>query len=1046
MQKKNIITVLSVVLAMIVASIALVFTFGPQVSALNREALVVTLDESDFKIVDHVVYGLKEGTAAYINGLFYSSDKGIAIRNVNTRNALEVACGGYYDGGNNYNRIELRVQIPEGVTAIQCGDGGSSSFLQLWYYGDEYDYNGDGYPDLNGYNWGNYNLESIKITVSLPSTLEIIGDYAFYGCRGLTEIEIPEGVTEIGYAAFSCAGLTNVTIPNTVTSIGRGAFRECGLLESVDIPASVEYFGDSVFADCDNLTDVVLARGITAEISDCMFCNCESLTSVEIPATVENIGGSAFVNCRNLTNVVLHEGLLNIGDYAFENCYGLKTVTIPASVTYVGTNVFDCCDDLTEINVLNSTLLTDPNLLPYLNTVDEFSSREYFNIDENGVLSGLTDAGWDFYDTHAKLVVTVPNGVTSISYGVFDSCNKIISVNLPAGLTTIGNSAFNCCSNLESINIPNTVTEIGNSAFNNCIKLISITIPEGVKVVDYYTFFGCKKLTSVVIPSTVTTIHTQAFAYCDQLESVTIPDGVTTFDWGIFDGCNNLTTINASQSILENNYIKSYVQCVIDGARYFDIDENGVLTGLSDDGYNYVSGYNHIRIIVPDGVTEIRGNIENWCSALNANEIVLPDSLEIIGDCAFYNNAVLRSITIPDHVTSIGHYAFANCTNLEQVTIGSGVTSIGRHAFENCSKLTTVIIPANVKTIDAYAFSKCSNLMNIEIAEGVQEIGAYAFQECYNVETITIPASVTTIGEWFFGAASVGNNYYLYSIVLENPALINNTPNLNPYQSIIRGVNFNVTFDANGGTNVAKVVVVKNATVDEPETTRTGYTFQGWYLDNILYNFSTPVTADVTLVAKWQINTYDIAFISNSNDTYATQTINHGDLATKPTDPTKENYNFLGWYTDAEYSYAFDFTAPVTKDNTLYAKWEINKYVVLFNPFNGDDLIVQEINAGGKATIPDAPIRENYLFQGWYVTDTDVFNVNTTINQNVSVIAKWKPVAIEPQTVTPQPTEPETEVKSNNVAVAAGIAGGSAVGVGSLASILSVVFARKRRR
>ena len=105
----------------------------------------------------------------------------------------------------------------------------------------------------------------------------------------------------------------------------------------------------------------------------------------------------------------------------------------------------------------------------------------------------------------------------------------------------------------------------------------------------------------------------------------------------------------------------------------------------------------------------------------------------------------------------------------------------------------------------------------------------------------------------------------------------------------------------------------------------TGYTFGGWYTDgawNQPFDFSTPITSDVTLYAKFTINTYTVTFNANGHGTAPpAQTINHGQQATKPNDLTADKCLFGGWYIDSACTTAFDFSTPITGNITLYAKW-----------------------------------------------------------------------------------------------------------------------------
>ncbi len=228
---------------------------------------------------------------------------------------------------------------------------------------------------------------------------------------------------------------------------------------------------------------------------------------------------------------------------------------------------------------------------------------------------------------------------------------------------------------------------------------------------------------------------------------------------------------------------------------------------------------------------------------------------------------------------------------------------------------------------------------------------------------------------------------------------------------------YTVTFDSDGGNAVASQSVrTGNKAVKPDNPTKEGYYFDKWVTrtagtsaaDTVEteWDFNTnPVTADVTLYAKWnEIPSYTVTFDTDGGSAVASQSIKTGNKASKPTDPTKEGYTFDKWVTktagtDAsntvETEWKFD-TNTVTADVTLYAKWTQNTivtYKVTFDPNGGSEVAAQTVNAGDKASKPTDPTKAGYNFGGWYITAADqtesLYDFDSAVNADITLKAKY---------------------------------------------------------
>ena len=211
---------------------------------------------------------------------------------------------------------------------------------------------------------------------------------------------------------------------------------------------------------------------------------------------------------------------------------------------------------------------------------------------------------------------------------------------------------------------------------------------------------------------------------------------------------------------------------------------------------------------------------------------------------------------------------------------------------------------------------------------------------------------------------------------------------------------YTVTFNAYGGFPTPDEQHVKSGekAVLPVEPTLKGYTFAFWYLGEdeqnaTAYDFDTPVTENITLTAKWNINKYTVTFNSyGGTPVPPVQEVEYGLTATKPADPTLKGYTFAFWYLgeDEQNATEYDFDTPVTENITLTAKWNINKYTVTFNTDGGTPVPpAQEVEYGLTATEPAAPEKTGYTFDGWYLGD-EKYDFSAAVEQNITLTAKWE--------------------------------------------------------
>ena len=502
-------------------------------------------------------------------------------------------------------------------------------------------YKSGGYSSGNSYS-GSITIPSTVIYDGTTYSVTSIGNRAFSGCTGLTNITIPNSVTSIGSSAFdnvkhiiytgsatgspwgaiSINGFVDgdfvfsddkktqlvvyigtggdVSIPNSVTSIGSSAFYDCDGLTSVTIPNSVTSIGERAFYNCSGLTSITIPNSVTT-IGGNAFFRCTGLTSVTIPNSVTSIGDWAFSDCTRLTSITIPNSVTSIGDRAFYECTGLTSVTIPNSVTSIGSYAFADCSGLTNITIPNSVTsigsyaFADCSGLTNITIPNSVTSigESAFSGCDNLVYNTSGNAKYLGNNTNPYLYLCTPisRNITSceinenckiIAYKAFYRCSGLTNVTIPNSVTSIGYEAFRECG-LTSITIPSSVTSIGGKAFRFCTALMNVTIGDGVKSIGDHAFADCSGLTSIIIPNSVTSIDDYAFYGCSGLSSIIV--SCEKHDYFVRMLPKHAAIINCTFEVAVNANNEDYGTVTGDGV--YEYNTTVQLTATANEGYRF---------------------------------------------------------------------------------------------------------------------------------------------------------------------------------------------------------------------------------------------------------------------------------------------------------------------------------------------------------------------------------------------------------------------------------------------------------------------------
>lgn len=709
----------------------------------------------------------------------------------------------------------------------------------------------------------------------------------------------PDGVIDIPDT------VTKDNIDYTVTAIGDSAFESFPTptnVSSVFIPATVRSIGDSAFSYCNALTTVTFAEGSQLKsIGLAAFYGTEQLypkfKEIKIPDSVDTIGSGAFFYCQNLERITLPSALQTLSSVTFYGCAALSEVTFPASLKTIESSVFDGCRNLSEVKLPASLTAIQSSVFHRCSAKTVFydgSLEQWNHITADNDVLGYSCPSLVMDDYTAQFIpveddpdhpfpgpppktvtitkytgtestVILPSTisswpVTKVGEDALKDNTTITSVTIPASVTEIGSNAFADCTNLTSVNYEgdwsNLTIQSGNPAvqdaaneqlfdfkfiLNNTAVVVirykgtaaDVTIPSRYKgkpvtVIDHVAFYNNSAVTSVTIPDSVTAIPDYAFGFCSQLTNISIPNSVTFIGFSAFNSCTSLKSITLPSSL---STIQSYAF------------------------YNC-------------------GNLKT---------IRIPVSVTSIGNCAFDVCPSLMTVTYPgsktqwdDNITKGSNNDVLEnhliCAKLEATFTADGTTFAQPQTIDRGGKFTEPAAPSKENHTFAGWYNgdekfdfdaDTTNAPNVLELVAKWDINKYTVKfvsehsdapDSQNVpynKTATNPGELTAEGYTFDGWYTDDN--YSKKFDFTKPI----TSNTTVYAKWTAN-DYEVSFITEHGKTPTSQNVKYNGTATNPgELTEDGYTFDGWYADEAhktKFDFSTPITSDTKVYAKWEKN------------------------------------------------------------------------------------------------------------------------------------------------------------------------------------------------
>ncbi|MBR3617556.1 MAG: leucine-rich repeat domain-containing protein, partial [Acholeplasmatales bacterium] len=639
-----------------------------------------------------------------------------------------------------------------------------------------------------------YESDLVCDTITIPSSVKLIGNYAFYNVHfNNLHFEENSNLERIKQSSFSSDEpfKTNINaIPNSILEIENSAFYN-------------RILNQIVFED-DSILEAIDPSAFSYESEDISDVICETIT---IPSSVKLIGSYAFMNVRfnnlyfeensNLETIdssafsankllysninAIPNSVKIIGDYAFYNRI-LNQIAFEENSTLetIGSSAFAYDSIYTNDLVYNS--ITIPN------SVIKIDNEAFYNVhfnnlyfEENSTLETIGGSAFGLNNKDNILIseITLPASLKNInesafSNRTFDKFKFEDEINLE-----LSSSAFNQCyvnefyynsgiKNDEYNNgfyalyadkfiIPNTITEIDNDMFQYAnIKTVVFEENSTLQKIGDGAFYSCH-IESIILPNSLKEIGVAAFKTCN-LKTIELPENVEIIGENAFYDNSSLEILIIGESLYEigDNAFSAVLKYVFNKStlRLAEGEDNYGLIPLGPESYLFEGEEANKAEIIDNFVMYHESETETkLLKYIGDNKnITIPSYVTYIDDYAFYANRIIEEVIIPDNVRFIGNNVFTSCYKLQNVVIGNGVERIKSSAFQYCYDLRTVVIGDSVTTIEQYAFYDCNHLTTITLGVNVETIETSAFGECFSLVEIHNKSSIELqIGDTEYG-------------------------------------------------------------------------------------------------------------------------------------------------------------------------------------------------------------------------------------------------------------------------------------------------------